>query len=101
LGGSIGAIRVEKMGNNVFSGSLDDSMVEEFGVPVTEGMPIVFVSLFVVSFLSGKDAFMLGNEGFLDVGILLARRFRLELEQLIFNDFESIRVFGFGFVPLN
>jgi len=53
LGGSIGAIRVEKMGNNVFSGSLDDSMVEEFGVPVTKGMPIVFVSLFVVSFLSG------------------------------------------------
>jgi hypothetical protein len=53
----------------------------------------------MVDFLFCQNFLMLVHEVFLDGEILLVWRFGQEKKQLIFNNLQAIRQFGFGFSP--
>lgn len=50
----MGAIRVDKMGDFVFSVSFDDSLVEEGCVSITLDSPDLFCSMYMVGFFFGQ-----------------------------------------------
>jgi hypothetical protein len=99
LGGGEGAIRVLKVSDGISFGSFDDGLVEETGIPVALNRPILFVALFMVSFILGQDDLMLVFKIFLEADILLVGRAHLQAVYLIFNDLKLVRSFRFAFAP--
>lgn len=77
------AIRIDRMGDMVFSIPFNNGMVEESGVAVTMDGPILFGSLEVINFLFGKEVLMLLGEMELKGVILLGRWLGLLVQEML------------------
>lgn len=77
LSSGLGTIWILEINYGVSSGSFDDGLMEEMGVPVSSSRRIFLVSLSMERFLFGKDGLMLEDKLFLDYLVPSIGRFGL------------------------